>query len=352
MSTETRNTTLDFKRLMLIMQGHVASQLLWAGVSLRLFDRLADRPGMNLEQIAQTLGLNVYPARVLVTGLSALDVIERVGDGYRNAGLTDELLRAERPGSLVPILGWQAHIVYPGLQDFVASLKEGRHVGLNRFPGSGATLYDRLADPANAPLEEVFQDAMAALSAQANQHLVDAADLSGIGHLVDVGGGNGKNLITLCRKYTTLRGTVFDGPTVCARAREKIAEAGLADRIGTHPGNLFDDPFPADADALLFAHMFTIWSPEDHRRILRKCHDSLPPGGQVLIFNMMTDDDETGPLESVLGSAYFLTIATGQGMLYPWKDYEAALADAGFADVRRVDGLPLSHGLLIAAKAR
>ena len=65
---------------------------------------------------------------------------------------------------------------------------------------------------------------------------------------------------------------------------------------------------------------------------------------------MMADDDESGPISTALGSPYFLAIATGEGMLYSWKDYESWLAGSGFAQVVRVDDLPLEHGLLLATK--
>ena len=65
---------------------------------------------------------------------------------------------------------------------------------------------------------------------------------------------------------------------------------------------------------------------------------------------MMSYDDYSGPLSTALGSPYFLAIATGEGMLHTWKDYERAMHEAGFSRTERVDTLPLSHGLLAAFK--
>jgi hypothetical protein len=50
-----------------------------------------------------------------------------------------------------------------------------------------------------------------------------------------------------------------------------------------------------------------------------------------------------------MGSPYFLTMATGEGMLYSWDEYEAWLREAGFRSVRRIR-MPMDHGLLIATK--
>ena len=171
------------------------------------------------------------------------------------------------------------------------------------FEGSERTLYERLARvPA---LEQVFQRAMESISAQANQLLVDYVDFSGVAHLVDVGGGNGANIIRLARGYPRLKASVFDSPTVCEIARANIAAAGLSDRLGAVPGNCFADPFPTGADCILFCHFFTIWSEERNRELLRKAHAALEPGGAVMIFNMMQADDQRGPLTAAMDSPYF-----------------------------------------------
>jgi precorrin-6B methylase 2 len=168
-------------------------------------------------------------------------------------------------------------------------------------------------------------------------------------HLVDVGGGDGTNIIALARRWPSLRATVFDSPTVCEIARKNIAASELAGRLDAVPGECFADPFPKDADCLMFCHFFTIWGEAKDRELLRKCHDSLPPGGKAIIFNMMQHDDETGPLSAAVGSPYFLSLATGLGMLYTWREYETWMRDAGFRSVQR-HKLLRDHGLIVGTK--
>ena len=62
--------TLDWERLILIAGGHTAFQLLWAGVELRLYDKLSARPGQSLDELAQSLGIAHQPARILLIGLT------------------------------------------------------------------------------------------------------------------------------------------------------------------------------------------------------------------------------------------------------------------------------------------
>jgi len=333
---------------LLVAQGHSAFQLLWSGVQLGLFDTLSRHPGATAEQLCESLELQPYPCRVLLIGLAALGLIVKADERFRNSAVAERVLVRDKPDSMAPVLGWQADIVYPGLQDFLPSLRAGQNLGLSRFPGAGETLYERLVS--HPELEQVFQDAMSALSRQANRLIVDAFDFGSFAHVVDAGGGDGTNAIALARRYPSLQVTVYDSESVCQIAREKIAAAGLGDRVFTCVGNFLQDPFPAGVDAILFCHILTIWSMQRNLELLRKCWRALPDDGAVVVFNMMGDDDDTGPVGTALGSPYFLAIATGEGMLHARKDYQQAMLEAGFTRVDEVAGLPLNHGMLVAHK--
>lgn len=339
---------LTSEKLQIIAGGYCAFQLLWAGISLGLYNLLSKLPGIGLSTIANQLHLEEKPARILMSGLVSLGLIESREGKYWNAGPVEDQLVDGKPQSIAPLFEWHARINYPALADFVSSLKENRNVGLRHFEGKGKTLYERLSsDP---DLEEVFQRAMSTLSSKTNPALLKAFDFKKFTHILDVGGGDGTNAATLVKAYPHLKATVFDIPSVCKRAESKIKALGLDAKIHTHAGNFLTDPFPATADAILFNHIMPIWSESRNRELLRKSFAALKEGGAVLIFNMMSSDDESGPLTPSFGSLYFLTIATGEGMLYPWADYESWLHEAGFKKILRFGDMPLDHGLLVGIK--
>jgi predicted O-methyltransferase YrrM len=335
-------------RLYLVLGGHIFFQTLSAAVQLGLFPLLSREGPLGPLEIAKSLGIGEKPARVLLLGCTALGLLRKDQDGYRNSPAAENLLIPGVSGNVVSIVLWQHFINYRPMYHFVDSLRQGRNVGLDLLPGEEPTLYGRLAH--SPELERVFQDAMEAISAQANATLTAAADLAGVERVVDVGGGNGTNVIALARKYPHLRATVFDSAAVCEIARRNFEAVGLADRLEAVAGDCFKDPLPS-ADCFLLAHFCTIWSEEKNLALLGRCHEALSPGGRVLIFNMMQHDDGTGPLLAALGSPYFLTLATGEGMLYTWGEYEAWLKEAGFEAVER-QALPSDHGLITGVKGR
>jgi ubiquinone/menaquinone biosynthesis C-methylase UbiE len=294
------------------------------------------------------LEIEDYPARVLLLGCTTLELLDKCDEKYANSELADRLLVRTAPGNIVAVVEWQHLINYQAMYFFYDAIVVNRNVGLDVFEGTEKTLYQRLAH--NPRLERVFQKAMEAISVQANSVLAEHVDLSEVRHLVDVGGGNGTNILALAKKYPTLRATVFDSPSVCQIAQANFAAAGLSDRLDAVAGNCFQDPFPADCHCLLFCHFFTIWSEEQNRNLLKKAYAAIPSGGRVIIFNMMQWDDETGPLTAAMGSPYFLTLATGSGMLYTAKEYEDWMRDAGFTSITR-QTLPLDHAAIVGRKA-
>jgi SAM-dependent methyltransferase len=337
----------QLERLYLVFGGHIFFQTLRTAVQLDLFTLLAQMGPLTRDEIAVRLRIAAQPTRIVVLGLTVTGLLRKRGDRYSNSHLAKILFVKDSPRKITSYVELQHRAMYKGLYWMLDAVREYKNIGIKEFAGTEATLYQRLAhDP---ELERIFQEAMQELSVQANADLGRFVDLTGINHLVDVGGGDGTNIIAIARRWVHLRATVFDSPTVCEIARKNIARSGLSERLDAIAGECFIDPFPESADCLLFAHFFTIWGEEMDRKLLRKCYESLPSGGKVIIFNMMQHDNETGPLSAAVGSPYFLTLATGLGMLYTWREYETWMWETGFQEVQR-HKLLRDHGLIVGTK--
>ena len=335
-------------RIAMVMGGHIFFVTLAAAARCQLFGLLHRMGPMGEVDVARHLGFQLQPARILLLGCTAMGLIKRDRSGlYSLTYLSKRLLIPEEPQNLLPIIDWQYLINYKALYDFPEALKAGDNVGLNVFPGDEPTLYERLVR--QPELEGVFQKAMESISMQSNHMLAEYLDFSNVRLLVDVGGGNGTNIIRLAKRHPSLNAVVFDSPSVCRIAEENFVRNSLSGRLSSHPGNCFTDPFPRDADAILFCHFFTIWSAEKNRELLSKAYAALQPGGAVIVFNMMQDDDRSGPLTAAMGSPYFLTLATGEGMLYTWGEYESWMRDAGFSRVVRRKFVR-NHGAIIGIR--
>lgn len=330
-----------------VFGGHIFFQTLRSAIQLGILELIEKRGPLDRETIAKLLNLHERPVRIILLGLVVSGMVKKSGRLYSNSSLVKLFFLKTSPYKSTSYIELQHRVMYKGLYWLLESVKKNTNVGLREFSGTEPTLYQRLAhDPAT---ERIFQEAMEELSVFANGELRDRLDLSKVQHLIDVGGGNGTNAMAIAAKNPHLRATVFDSPSVCKIANKNIKEKGMSDRVFAVPGNCFTDPFPPGATAIMFAHFFTIWGEKKDRELLKKCFDALPPGGQVIIFNMMQNDDETGPIGPAIGSPYFLGIASGLGMLYTWKEYESWILEAGFRRVKKYK-LQFDHGIIVGFK--
>ncbi|GAA3348216.1 methyltransferase [Amorphoplanes nipponensis] len=172
----------------------------------------------------------------------------------------------------------------------------------------------------------------------------DAAVMAGaypwgeLGHVVDVGGGNGSLLIAVLRAHEGLRGTVVDLAGPAERARQAIAAAGLEHRAEAHAGSFFD-PLPAGAGGYVLSGVLHDWDDEDAVRILRRCAEAATGGGRVLVVEEVLGDDRNDAPDTA-GDLRMLCFVRGRDRTL---DELAALGTAaGLAVGSVVPGTPRS----------
>jgi len=333
-----------YDRLLEIVHGSAAFELLRAGLSLGIFELIES--GTSAPQ-ALAAHLSIPPVRlqILSEGLIGLGLLEVDSGGFRNcAAIAGIIARGESP-VLKTLVRFQAEIVSLGQRNFTESLLLDRNEGLVEFPGRGDTLYARLeSDP---KLQRVFFDYMQAYSHYMGKALIEAHDFSVYRRILDVGGGGGALAMLVAGAAPASEITLLD----IDFARPIFNEYPAAGRARFHQADMHLDPFPGGYDLVLFAHQLVIWSPEQNLALLRKAYDALVPGGTVLICSSITDNDRRGPLMALLDAVYFQSVAAGFGQIYAFDDYQRWLSEAGFAKPRELR-LPTwtPHGLIWARR--
>lgn len=104
------------------------------------------------------------------------------------------------------------------------------------------------------------------------------------GHILDVGSGPGRYSIELLKRGYSV--TLFElSPKLLARARQEIANAGLAAEayINDDARNLGRMPSDSFNALLLMGPMYHLVNGEDRKRVLTECHRILKPGGMLLV---------------------------------------------------------------------
>lgn len=311
------------------LQGFATFQVLVAGVRLGLFELLAAGPARSAEEIRDELRIPDHSARALLLACASLGYVRRDPrrGTYRNSRSIERMFLGPERARTLPHLEAFHSLMYQPFFHLTEGLRQGTNVGLQCLPGDGSTLYHRLeSSPEN---KRIFYAWMKSIKrGSVPSRLVDT--LRGCRHVLDVGGGDGDNAIDLVRQVPGLGVTIMDLPDTCALAASNAAAAGVSERIAVSPGNFVEDPLPRGADAILFAHISNIYSDETNQALVKKAADALPKGGKLILYNLISNDDQTGPWYAGFLSLYFQVLATGSGAVYPPSRYEAWFANAGF----------------------
>ncbi|GHD19638.1 Demethylspheroidene O-methyltransferase [Streptomyces violarus] len=311
-----------------LYKAHYRFQFLSAAFRAGLFTVLASSPGLTRSEIAKRLEMEEQPTRILLLGCTVAGLVAKDGEGYFNTAISEPLAAdvTDLPGAFVP---FEQQLTYRAMGWFYEALKANTNVGLDKeLPGEASTMYGRLVD--HPELETTFHHMMGGVSRSVAEDLARKLDLSQTRHLLDVGGGTAVNATALARRWPHLEITIVDLPTVVEAANARIAEAGLGDRVRAVGLDVFNDELPAGCDGVIFAHFLEIWSVDRNRMLLAKAARAMKPGTKVFVLTPFQEDDETGPELAAYLSAYFQTLASGEGMVYTAKEYEQWLAEVGF----------------------
>jgi ubiquinone/menaquinone biosynthesis C-methylase UbiE len=143
-----------------------------------------------------------------------------------------------------------------------------------------------------------------------------------------VGGGSGVYSETIARRHPNMKVTLFDLEPVCALARERFEKAGISSRVQAVAGDFHSGRLPGGCDCALLAHVLHDWAPAECLNILKAIHDSLAPGGEVLIVEVVPRDDDASPAADLFSLA--LLLDTKRGRAYTLEEIEDWLKHAGF----------------------
>jgi len=315
--------------LMQVATAFWAFKTLATAIDMDLFTRLSSTP-MAAPETARWFRIEERPAEMLLTGCAGLGLLDKQDGRYCNTPLAEKFLVRGGSyyfGGFVNMLNRR---LYSGWDKLPEAVSTNRPTTWN--PDKQASLFEG-SDPA---MMQTFWQAMHSLSVFTARALGEALDFSTFRRLLDVGGGSGAFDIELCLRHRELSATVYDLPFVTEIAHERIAEAGLSDRILTQPGDFFADAqYPPDHDVMLLSMIMHDWSERENRAILRKCYDALPPGGSVVISELLVNDDKTGPAPAALMSLNML-IETVGGRNYTAAELRTWLEDIGYCDVHTV----------------
>ena len=310
--------------------------MLSACVSLDLFRRLAEG-SRSADDLARECGLPREGMLRLLKAAAALELLGHRGNELYGLGDLGAAMLGN-PG--VTAMVAHHHRLYRDLADPLALLRGNTDTELARF-WPYATGRDGEATD--------YTELMSASQSLVAGDILDAYSMEGHSHLWDIAGGNGTFASAALDRWPGLRATVLDLPGVAPLARQRFADAGLAERANVVAGDMFNAPLAETNTADLVSLVRVVHDHDDDAAmaLFRALHRDMSPDATLLLAEPMAGT----PGAEAMGDAYFgfYLMAMGSGRPRTAQELTAMLEEAGFARVREAKtARPLMVRALVA----
>lgn len=322
------DTQAGLEGLRLINQmivSYVPSRCLSAGVQLGFFSLIAEG-SHTVEEIAARSECSVRGTSFLLDALCSVSLLTKAGDQYELSQPAEKYLVRGAPdyvGAMVERdMFWR---VWDNLTEVVrtgepVNSADGEEEGADFFQGVIGSLHVTHGPPARRTAQVLLEE-------------FGREDLD----VLDVACGSGIWGIATAEASPQTRITMNDFPAMLEVTRDYLRRHGFSDRAQFLPGDLKTVDYGEEQfDAAILGNIVHSEGESSSRELFARLHRAIRPGGRIAIFDMIPNEDRTGPVMPVT-FALTMLLNTKSGGTYTFEEYREWLEDAGYADVRRVN---------------
>jgi predicted O-methyltransferase YrrM len=252
--------------------GQIPPKLLLAGIELGIFNHLS-RP-VSADKVAAAISGHPSNTRLFLDSLAAIDLVRKKNGLYQNTPVAQAFLVADSEADL----GWMYKLTQkmwqPALDDLPKLIKEGprplaetEDVASEEFWGQVAT------SMANSERGGIAQQMAAIISG--------LPEFPTFSKMLDLGGGPGLVGIAIVAAHPSMKGVVFDRPSVVKAAGEFIKEYEMTDRMEVLGGDYLQDSIGEGYD-LIFASATFNFAGDKLDSLIRKIYNATNPGGMFV----------------------------------------------------------------------
>jgi 2-polyprenyl-3-methyl-5-hydroxy-6-metoxy-1,4-benzoquinol methylase len=306
--------------------GFWSSKVLLSAVEMGVFTELASGP-QEFGKLAGRLGLHTRSAHDYLDALVALGFLQRVDRTYSNTPATDLFLDRHKPSYIGGILEMANTRLFGFWNHLTEALRTGRPQNESKEDSGASPFKSLYADPARL---KGFLAAMSGISHGANLAIAKKVPWARYKSYADVGTAQGDLAVQIALVNAHLEGIGLDLAEVGPIFEEYAAANGVSDRVRFQPGDFFTDELPK-VDVITMGHILHDWNLDDKKMLISKAYAALHPGGSLVVYDAIIDDDRSKNALGLLMSLNML-IETPGGFDYTGADCIGWMKEAGFRD--------------------
>ena len=327
---------MDPMRVMQVASAYWQSCCLHAANRLDIFN-LLDGQAKDLDTLTRETEADRRCLGALLSALVSMDFLDRDGDTFRNNDFSQTFLTYSSKfyqGGIVNMFeNW--YEAWGGLYNTV---KTGTPSALMHQSYTDEETRNYMMGMHNRALSQ-------------SDVLTDMIDLSGKKQLMDVGCGPATFAVKFCEKYDGLNAVAMDREQNLKIAKEIVDQYGMQDRVELRPGDYNNDSLGSGNDAMLLSSMTNQESPENIKKLLKKCYDSMNKDGVIMIQEQLLHADKKGPqLAALIGVNQIINTVGGSS--YSTAEMEEILREVGFVDIESRQMAPPSPFIMVTGYKR
>ncbi|MEN6507514.1 MAG: methyltransferase [Smithella sp.] len=316
--------TIDHKpeNILMLARQFMESRVLLTAAELNLFTLLDEAPS-TAENLAGRITADLRGLTILLDALSAMGLLIKEPDGvYQCSPDVAACLSDRSPHSVLPMIHHANHLwkSWSNLTSKVTGTDPAE------IPASAV----RNADDMRA-----FIGAMHVVGAPLANKIVAAVKPGEARNLIDVGGASGTYTIAFLSAAPKMKATLFDRPAVIPIARERLAEAGMADRVRFVAGDFYADELPGGHDLAMLSAIIHQNNASQNVELFRKVLYAMVSGGRLIIRDHVMEPNRIAPKEGAIFAVNMLVNTQG-GSTYTFDEIKTWLEEAGFTKVRLI----------------
>jgi len=304
------------------------SKTLLSAVELDVFTELAKAPA-DADTLARNLGLHERSSRDFFDALVALELLQRKDGVYSNTPETETFLDAAKPSYIGGFLIMTSLRLYPTWGNLTEALKTGKPQSEAKDMSTQDLFAKLYADTDKLKL---FLQAMTGISLGNAKHIAKKFQWSKYKTFSDIGTAQGALAVEVAKAHPHLSGIGFDLAPVEPIFNEYVAKNNLSDRLKFESGDFFKGELP-QCDVIVMGHILHDWNLQEKRMLVAKAYEALNPGGAIIVYDAMIDNEREKNAFALLMSLNML-IETPGGFDYTPAQCEEWLTEAGFKEIR------------------
>lgn len=312
------------------------ARAIMAGVSLGIFDALAEQPD-DAERLARRLRLDPHGTDILLVALHALGYVEYRGGRYRNAPAVERYIEADSPTTLRAYVGDFNHDMWDEFTRVEDAVRTGE----------ASELHSR---PADDPYWERYMRGLFDLTRLSGDDVARMITVRNPKRMLDLAGGHGGYAIAMCRRHPDLAATIVELEGAARIGREIVREQGMTDRIDFLVGDMFTTDLGEGYDVATAFQILHHFDDDVNVELLTRAHDALRDGGTVAVLEQERPPaGERGTTIGALTGLLFYT--TSRARTYTAKELTTFIEAAGFNRVRQRRSAKFPGHVVITGRA-